>query len=78
MLNLTKTPTFKMTKPPKGLEPAPEINNLGQTDFINPAHAANLAKNHKKVLLGRFRTLATYQIELLLEKGCEAVYWDYQ
>ena len=77
MLNLTKTPSCKMRPRITGIEAAPEINNLDSHGMINPVHAANLAKNHKKVLLGRFRTLATAQIELLLEEGCIAVYMNY-
>ena len=77
MLNLTKTSIYKMHPLPAGIEPAHEINNLDPHEIINPVHAANLAKNHKKVLLGRFRTLATAQIELLLEEGCKPVYMNY-
>ena len=77
MLNMTKTKNSKMVNPPKGLVAIPEINNLTQDQHINPVHAANLAKNHKKVLLGRFPTLATKQIELLLDEDCTPVYMDF-
>ena len=77
MLNLTKTNHYNMTNPPQGLIAAPQINNLKQEELINPVEAAKLAEGHKKVLLGRFPTLATQQIKLLLPEGCEAVYMEY-
>lgn len=77
MLNLTKTPNHKMIHRPSGLEAVPEINNLSQQEYIDPVHAANIAKNQKAVLLGRYQTLATTQIKLLLPEDCKPVYMDY-